>query len=276
MSTFFQIKVLVAALLILPLATEWGAALDVNDVMAMKRNGLSDAVIIEQVRLSGGVAATPEQAARLRSEGASEQLLATLTAAAPASAPAGVPSAPGIAAAPRSAPAAAVPVRAAAITTIGARPGLCEKEGWLSVANTDAISYFLEINPRSKRMFLSRNPNGGVEIPSGHDLTFNLRKETYKLYGESGEDLSIKIREGEPTRLTLSPFGVVGNSGLTGTAQDRDRVRQEVLFNNYAPPPVVIVRPPVIVTEPAPVVVVPGSPWHYPAPYRRHYYGYWW
>lgn len=251
------------------------SALDFEDVMTMKRNGLSDEVIAEQVRLAGGVSMSVEQSGRLRGAGASDILILVMNTvhASPSTASASIP--PSDAVLSRTvvaAPSASGPVRSVPVTAIGALPDLCAREGWLSVANSDTMNYYLLFSPGNKRGFLSRNPNGGVEIPPGHEISFNLRKETYKLYGDSGNSLSIKIREGEPTRLSLIPFGVVGNSGLTGTVRDRDRVRSEVLFGNYMPP-TVVVRPPVVIAEPPPMMVVP---YHYRPYQRRHYYGHWW
>lgn len=159
-----------------------------------------------------------------------------------------------------------VPVQVARATVM---PSLYAKEGWLSVMNRDWIPYYLNIDFKRERMFLSKNPNGGALIQSGQNLILNIRKDGYKLYGDSGRGLEVKIREGETTTLSLEPFGVFGNSGLTGVAATRDKVRSEVLFNNYVPPPPVVVMP-----APAPVVVVPAYPPPPPVYYTRPPYYY--
>ncbi len=166
------------------------------------------------------------------------------------------------------------PIVPAEVAMSSAYPALYHKEGWLSVYNRDWTTYYLSINVDKEKMFLSKVPNGGMAIDSGQNVIVNIRKHDYKLYGDSGKDLKVNVREGETTTLSLNPFGVFGNSGLTGVATDRDKVRSEVLFYAYSPAPTVIVeqppvvvQPPVVIEQP-PVYVVPG-----PRYYRPYYYG---
>ena len=251
-------------------------ALDVDDVKALVGNQVAEEVIINMVRSDGGIYITTEEANEFRRLGASENLIAALRPTATTTYQTGRPtvitgSAPTVvASAPTLVETVAVadgsPVVSVPIVSSMPYPSRYDKEGWVVVSNHDTSPYYLTVNQSSKRMFLSRFPNGGMTVESGQSVVINLRKETYKLYGDSGEDLKVKIRENETTTIALNPFGVVGNSGLTGTAVDRDKVRREVLFNNYVPPPAVVVQE-------APVVVVPPPPppVYYHRPY--HYYG---
>lgn len=160
------------------------------------------------------------------------------------------------------------PIVPVEITTTSAFPPRFDKEGWVSIFNRDWTTYYLAIDVNKERMFLSKFPNGGMAIESGQNVVINLRKHDYKLYGDTGEDLKVKVREGETTTLSLNPFGVFGNSGLTGVATDRERTRSEILFSGYvAAPPMVVVEQPSVVVERPPVVVVPP-----PRPYYRPYY----
>lgn len=253
----------------------WGdvaLGLDYNDVVLMKRNGIDEGVIINMVRKEPNLVITEAQADALRAVGASENLVLAIprgTASQAATAQAPIYSTP-VPATQHEVTSTVIPegssMTPVAIVEFGAMPGLYHKEGWLTVSNADWESYYLVIDQKAKRMFLSRQPNGGAELPSGHSVSFNLRKESYKLYGDTGNDLKVKIREGEATRVSLTPFGVVGNSGLNGIAQDRDKVRSEVLFSNYVPAPTVVVQE-------APVIVVPGPPRYY-RPYHGYGYGY--
>lgn len=259
-------------------------ALDFNDVLLMRKNGIADEIIINMVQKNPGFAITAEQANQLRASGSSERLLSAI----PVLIDTEVPSRP--IAVPSSAPVASSgvviesgsPMTPVEVLEVDAFPALYEKEGWLSISNQDWESYFLIVDQKAKRMFISRAPNGGMELESGRNITLNLRKETYKMYGDSGRDLKLKIREGEATRLALIPFGVVGNSGLTGVAQDRERVVSERLFDNYVPPPatVIVERPPVVIQEAPPVIVVPGRPYYAPyynrPPRRGHGFYYSW
>lgn len=240
-------------------------ALDGNDIIAMKGSDVGEDVIRNMVAQSGGVVLTPEQESRLRGAGASETLMSFIRSNPPKSAPA-IVSEPLPARTQSSARMIATepePVVPLPVTELEALPARYDKEGWLSVSNTDSTHYFLNIDVGAKRMFISRIPNGGCELPPGSGRAFNLRKETYKLYGDSGRDLKIRIRENEVTRLSLVPFGVVGNSGLTGVARDRERVRSEALFDNYVPPPAVIVHPVPTVVVPAPYPYYRYSPYPY-------------
>jgi hypothetical protein len=234
------------------------AALDFNDVVNLRQNNVPDTVIINMVRQQGGMALTPEQQASLRAGGASEALLAAFAPA----------------------PSAAVPLQSAArvagdgepitplrVTEMEQMPAVYANEGWLSISNTDCEPYYLSYDTKSRRMLLSDYPNGGVEIRAGANRALNLRKGTYKLYGESGRDLTVHVREHEVTHLSLVPFGVVGNSGLTGVARDRERTRTEMLVANWTPP---------VVVQPAPVIVVPAQPppvYYYDYRYGRSPWG---
>lgn len=291
------------ALAVMALGT--ARALDFEEVKVLVRNNVAEEVIINMVKGDGTIYTTLEQAGELRALGASENLVAamrptatTLTdvSAYPSAAPATTfrtptvitDSTPGqtVVQAPATIVSEPVvvssgmlpdgaPISPVAITSSSAYPPRFAKEGWVSFANHDWIPYYVNINPGSKRIFLSKFPNGGAAIESGSSLVVNLRKETYKMYGDSGEDLKVKVRENETTSVALNPYGVFGNSGLTGVSVDRDKVRSEVLFRNYAPPPAVVVQE-------APVVVVPAAPppvFYHPYPRYRHggdsfYFGY--
>lgn len=252
------------------------SALDYPQALSMLKSGADEATIIAHWKLGGSVGVNPEQAAELRAAGASEQLVAMLSisysAAAPATAsePAPIVSTQVVIEAAHPAGAPGSPITPVPIMTEEAAPALYEKQGWIVAANSDWVSYYLVVAEGNKRLFLSKTPNGGIEIPSGHAITIPLKKETYKLYGDTGRELKVKVRRHEPTRLSLTPFGPVGNSGLTGTSQDRDKVRSEVLFGNYVPPPSVIYSAPVVVA-PAPVYVPRPSIYYFPRPYPGFY-----
>ncbi len=252
--------------------------LDFDDLVSLIENGVQESALIGILRDGGGVDLDAEDEAILRRMGVSEQVIA-LARTGPAAEPARIAAAPAAPVAslptsvPVAGPVAGTPVTPIPVAVSNAFPSLYAKEGWLSVANQDAIPYYLNVSPGNKQLFISRNPNGGYELAPGQNIVLNLRKETYKMYGDSGRELKIRVREGENTTLRLVPFGVVGNSGLQGVAQDRERVRSEVLFNNYVPqPPVVVVdQPPVvIIEEPRPR----GYYYFHDRPrYRRHHRG---
>lgn len=270
------------------------AALDIEDVKSLIRNQVGEEVIINMANTDTRLFITYEEAEELRRMGASENLITALRprptswspgAVAPApSSPAPSPSAPTVVTS-GTPPAAAggvvtgtvieetveidqgAPITMAPIVSAGGYPPRYDKEGWLSISNHDWIPYYLNINQGDKRIFISKVPNGGMAVQSGQNIIVNLRKNTYKTYGDSGEKLEVKIRENETSSLNLNPFGVVGNSGLTGVAISRDKVRSEVLFNNYSPAPAVIVQ------EPSVIVVQPEPPpvYYYRPPYYRPY-----
>lgn len=266
-------------------------ALDSDEVRTLVQNQVPEEVILNMIRTDGTIYITLEEAEEFRALGASENLVAALrptattttatapTASAAALSSSGAPTiimdeptvvapaptvAYGTSALVESAmPADGAPVTPVAITNSTPYPPRYAKEGWIVFSNHDWSPYYLSYGGGNKRMFLSKFPNGGVEIASGSSVVVNVRKESYKLYGDSGEDLKIKVRENETTTVALNPFGVFGNSGLTGVSVDRDKVRSEVLFRNYVP------APQVVVVEEPPVVVVPGPPMYY-HPRRRH------
>ncbi len=228
------------------------AALDFNDIVALRQNNIPDAVIVTMLQQQGGMTLTPEEERILRAGGASDSLLSAFRPA-----PAAV-----VQARPHSSdPVRNEPITPLSVTEMEPLPAVYSGEGWLSISNSDWEPYYLAYDAKSRRMVLSDYPNGGVEIAAGSNRAVNIRKGTYRLYGESGRELKVHIREHEVTYLSLAPFGVIGNSGLTGVARDRERSRQEVLIANWSPPPPVVVQP-------APVVVVPA-----PRP-PVYYYGY--
>lgn len=242
-------------------------ALDFNDIVALKENQVSDTVIINMIRDSGGVAFSTQQEAELRGMGASESLLAAARASRPIpvqAPPVVVESAPVTITQPPS------PVQ---VTEMAPLPARYAKEGWVSVSNSGWDSYYLLIDRGAKRMFLSQAPNGGVEVMPGQNIAVNIRKETYKMYGANGRNLKVKVRENEVTRITLSPFGMPGGGGLSVSSQDRERVRSEILFGFVVAAPA-----PTVIVEPAPILVHPAPMY---TPYRRYHgpfygYGYRW
>ena len=164
------------------------------------------------------------------------------------------------------------------VTMSSAYPALYEKQGWLSISNRDWQPYFLIVNESDEKMYLSRNNNGGTVINPGENVVLNIRRNGYKLYGDTGEKLEVKIRENLTTTLSLEPFGVFGNSGLTGVATDRGKIKSQVLFAPYVPVQRVIVEPaPVVIAPPPPAVIVappPPTVRYYYGPSRRYYYWY--
>lgn len=300
---------LVLAALCLGLATGGASALDYNDVVQLLQNRVAENVIINMANGEPSLYITLEEANNLRAMGASERVIAALNPR-PTTIGTGAAAASTVAVT-TAMPADGRPIFPADIAISAAYPPRYDKEGFLSIHNRDWIPYYLSVNLKDKRMFLSKTPNGGILIQSGENRVINLRKEGYKLYGQSGEKLNVKVREGETTTLSLEPFGTFGNSGLTGVSTNRDNVRREVLFTNYVPPvvvqppvviqppvvvqppmvvqqpPVVVQQPPVIVQQPPvvvrpappPVVVVPAPPpppryYYYHQPPRRNFNGY--
>ena len=169
-------------------------------------------------------------------------------------------------------------VRLAPVGRSYAPPALGRKQGWLTISNRDWQDYTLVVD-RKDKLFLYRAGQGygGMVIPSGATMTIALEKETYDLYGNNSDKLKVKIREGRTTSLSLEPFGYVGNTGLMGVVNDGDKVRNEVLYDNYAPPVVIQQPPTVIVNRPPPPppviiqrppVVVQRPPYHRPPAHR--------
>ncbi|MCD8139953.1 MAG: hypothetical protein LUE17_09295 [Planctomycetaceae bacterium] len=259
------------------LATVWllaatASTLDFNDVVLMKENGVADTVILNMLEDSGGIAMTAEQEGQLRALGASEALLAAAQTLAPAPVPVPVQAAPVVQSSPTVTvvePAGPVP-----IMEMAALPPRYQKEGWVSVSNSGWETYYLVVDTDAKRMFLSQTPNGGVSIDPGQNIALNVRKETYKMYGQNGRELKVRVRENEVTRITMTPMGAPGGGLLTVSAQDRERVRSEVLFGHVmpAPSPVIVEPAPAVIVRPAPVYV----PYHrrYYGPYRGHGFGF--
>ncbi|MDR1535398.1 MAG: hypothetical protein LBU64_09925 [Planctomycetota bacterium] len=270
----FGLAISLAVFMSLP-GTPAARALDSGDIRLLLQNRVPEETILNLIRADGSIYITTEEAEDFRALGASENLVATLrprpTVLAPEQT---VPDSGAIVLAPDAQAPAAVqppggPVGPVPVVPAAAFPPLREKEGWLSIFNHDQLPYFISANVKDERLFVSRHDNGGVPINPGQNLALSLRKNGYKLYGDSGRDLTVKIREGETTTLSFNPFGVAGNSGMTGVSTDREKTRSEVLFSPYEPPPAVIVQePPVIIQEafPPPILVVPDYPGYYRRP----------
>lgn len=242
------------------------AALEYNDIVVMKQNALPDEVIVNMIRDGGGVELTSEQESQLRGMGFSEPVLAAARMSRP------VPSAASVPVQVIETPQPVTvhePLGPTPITMTAQLPARYAKEGWISVSNTGWESYFMAVDQKAKRIFLSQTPNGGIEIIPGENVALNVRKEGYKMYGNNGKRLNVKVRENEVTRITLIPFGVPGGGILNVSCQDRERVRSEILFGVFvtAPPAVIVEPAPAVIVEPAPVFIHPGP--HY----RRHYPG---
>ncbi len=136
-------------------------------------------------------------------------------------------------------------------------PPLARHQGWLTISNRDWQDYTLTLG--KERLFLTKgaygqNYSGGIVIPSAGSITIAVEKDNYRLYGNSDDRLKVRVREGRTTTVSLEPFGYVGNTGLMAVVNDGDRVRNEVIFDNYAPP-VVVAQPTPVVVAPQPVVI---------------------
>jgi hypothetical protein len=178
------------------------------------------------------------------------------------------------------APAVAAQITFAPLRQSYSPPPLGRKQGFLVISNRDWMDYGLTIDYSGEKLYLHRPGMGygTVQIPSGASVTLALPKDNFELYGDSGEELRVRIREGRTTTLSLEPVGHVGNTGLVGVVNDGDRTRSETLFYEApsvvvqpSPPPIIVTpppRPPVIVVPPRPPVVVRPPP-HRPPPHGR-------
>ncbi len=181
--------------------------------------------------------------------------------------------------------AAGVQIQLAPLSRSYNPPPLGRKQGWLVISNRDWQDYTMNIDYNSEKLYLYRAGEGwgSVHIPSGTSITIALNKNTWDLYGKTDSRLKVRVREGRTTSLSLEPFGYQGSAGLNGVVNDGDRVRNEVIFESYAPPvvvrpaprpPTVIVeQPPVVVHRPPPVVVRPPAHRPPPPPPRRPPHG---
>ncbi len=152
--------------------------------------------------------------------------------------------------------AAQAAVRLAPLGASYAPPSLGRKQGWLTITNRDWKPYTVSVMRKGRMSIVEGDLPHGTVIRSGNSVTIAVEKDTWDLIGSSGEKLECRVREGRTSTISLEPFGFVNNSGLRGVSNDGERVRTEVLFEAYAPPPapIVVQRPPVIVQQP-PVVV---------------------
>lgn len=141
-------------------------------------------------------------------------------------------------------------------------PPLGRKQGWLVINNHDWMDYSLHVDYSREKLYLYRQGQGygSVQVPSGSSVTLALPKDNWDLYGDSSNDLKVRIREGKTTTLSLEPFGYVGNTGLNAVVNDGERIRSESIFNAYTPPVVVQPPPPPVVVQPPPVIVQPAPP----------------
>lgn len=165
-----------------------------------------------------------------------------------------------------------------------APPPMRRKEGLLAVSNRDWDDYTMVVT-RKGRISLYRGDSfyagfKNIRIPAGTTVYLALEKDTWSVSAENTDRLKVKVREGRTSTLSLNPFGFVGNTGLMGVTNDGDRVREEVLFDNFTqpvvvqrptivappPPPTIITRPPVIIERPHPIYRPPPPP-------RRHHRG---
>ncbi|MCD8140371.1 MAG: hypothetical protein LUE17_11445 [Planctomycetaceae bacterium] len=160
--------------------------------------------------------------------------------------------------------AAAADVRLAPLRHSYAPPHLGSRQGWLTISNRDWEDYtFVESKRGRASLFRGRQPyTGGVVIPSGTTITIAVEKDTWEIQGETGDRLKVKVREGRTSTVSLEPFGYAGQTGLRGISNDGDRVRDEILFESYARPQVVVrpAQPTVIVERPAPPPVIVRPP----------------
>lgn len=175
---------------------------------------------------------------------------------------------------------AAQPVPLNTISRQFAPPPVGRKQGLLAISNRDWEDYTVVVTKKG-RMSLYRGDSNyagylNYRIPAGTTVYLALEKDDWRISAENSDRLRVKVREGRTSTVSLNPFGFAGNSGLRGVSNDGDRVREEILFDNYTqpvivqrpaptvvippPPPTIIGRPPVIISGP------PPRPYHRPPP----------
>lgn len=163
---------------------------------------------------------------------------------------------------PANALAAGAEVRLAPLGRSYAPPHLGSKQGWLSISNRDWQDYTFVENKKGRATLYEGRMGypGGIVIPSGSTITIAVEKDTWEIMGNTGDRLKVKVREGRTSTVSLEPFGYAGNSGLRGISNDGDKVRDEILFDVYMAPPVVIQQPPVVVQRPPTVIIERPAP----------------
>lgn len=178
---------------------------------------------------------------------------------------------------PATAVAAGAEVRLAPVGRSFAPPPIGRNQGWLSITNRDWQDYtFVETRKGRASLYQGRmGYPGGIVVPSGSTITIAVEKDTWEILGNTNDRLKVRVREGRTSTVSLEPFGFVGNTGLRGVSNDGERVRNEVLFDMFMQPPVIVQpAPPVIIQRPPPppVIVRPpvigGRPPHRPPPHR--------
>lgn len=114
----------------------------------------------------------------------------------------------------------AAQVQMAPKKSAGAAPRLKQGEGGLTITNRDWVDYYVNVDTKG-RVDLSLTSPGrkAVKIASGDTVSLPLQAESWDVYGNTGERLTVGIHPGEFTQLQLVPTGEAGSSGLQGIAQ---------------------------------------------------------
>lgn len=159
------------------------------------------------------------------------------------------------------------------ITRQYAPPPMGRKEGLLAVSNRDWNDYTMVVTKKG-RISLYRGDSAyagyrNYRLPAGTTVYLALEKDTWQINAENTDRLKVKVREGRTSTLSLNPFGFRGNTGLMGVTNDGDRVREEVLFDNYSRP--VVVQPPTVVVPPPPPTIITRPPVIVADPYYRYH-----
>lgn len=152
-----------------------------------------------------------------------------------------------------------------------APPPMMRKEGLLAISNRDWQDYTMVVT-RKGRISLYRGDASyagyrNFRLPAGSTVYLALEKDTWEVSAENTDRLKVKVREGRTSTLSLNPFGFAGNTGLMGVTNDGDKVREQVLFDNYTRP--VVVQPPTVVVPPPPPTIITRPPVIVHDPYRR-------
>lgn len=159
-------------------------------------------------------------------------------------------------------------------------PPMRRDMGMLSVTNRDWSDYTIIVRRGQDDMFIVRGrQRGGTVVPAGSTVAIPLPKENYKMVGESGKQVRIRINERETTAIVLTPFGRPGATGLRADVGNRGKMRSVVLFDeprgrirviSEAPPTIIAAPPPpVIVAPPGGVVYRPAPPPPPPPPNKK-------
>lgn len=113
----------------------------------------------------------------------------------------------------------------------------------LDIVNEDSIPHSVTIDQNSRTVRVHARNGGNAELPPGRDVAMRVGHGTWRIFGDSGREMNVRIHHGQDYRLHLRPYVHGDVRTLVGVIDDGYNhfnaplldMREHPHFNDYPP-----------------------------------------